>query len=64
MEVNKTILKKIIKNLEKGVKGNPDFASYVHQSGKYQTEINIGVQMVMFNRSYEKAVQMLIRELN
>ena len=62
MKINKSILNKIIKNLKLGVKGNSDFACYVHQSGKYQTEINIAVQMVMFNRSFEQSVDMLKKE--
>lgn len=63
MKVNKNILNKLIRNLKLGVNGNPDFACYVHQSGKYQTEINIGVQMVMFNRSYDEAVELLKQEI-
>jgi hypothetical protein len=66
MRINKNILSKIIHNLRLGENGNLDFAGYDRKtkSYKYQTEINIGVQMVMFNRSYEKAVEMLQTESN
>ena len=63
MKVNKNILNKLIRNLKLGVNGNPDFACYVHQSGKYQTEIFIGCQMVMFNRSYDESVELLKQEI-
>lgn len=64
MKINKKILQRIITNLKLGTKGNPDFTCYVHQSGKYQTEINIAVQMVMFNRSYDKAVELIQTEIS
>jgi hypothetical protein len=62
--INKNILSKIIHNLKLGEKGNLDFAGYDHKtkSYKYQTEVNIAVQMVMFNRSYEDASYRLLLE--
>lgn len=62
MKVNKTALVHIINQMRLGDKHNPEYMKYIHQSGKYQTEINIAVQMVMFNRSYETAVSMLKKE--
>ena len=65
MRVNKNILSKIVHNLKLGENGNLDFAGYDRRtkSYKYQTEVNVAVQMVAFNRSYEKAVEMLQTEL-
>jgi hypothetical protein len=62
--INKNILSKIIHNLKLGENGNLDFAGYDRKtkSYKYQTEINIAVQMVMFNRSYEDASYRLLLE--
>jgi hypothetical protein len=66
MGINKNILSKIIHNLKLGQKGDLEFARYDRRtrSYKYQTEVNIAVQMVAFNRSFEKAVEMLQTELN
>lgn len=64
MSVNKTILKKIIINLKKGVNGSPEFTSYIQRNfNRYNTEIIIAVQMVMFNRTYDEAVNILLQEI-
>ena len=66
MKINQKILNKLIRHtrrsLQIGQDPNPDFSTYVHQSGKYQTEINICCQMVMFNRTFEQAVEILNTE--
>lgn len=63
LRVNKQMLKKIINNLKLGSKGNPEFTSFITRSGKYNTEIIIGTQMVMLNRSYDEALQICIDEM-
>lgn len=66
MKINKNILNKLIRHYRQSLKikgdPNPDFSCYVHQSGKYQTEINISCQMVLHNRSFDEAVSIINKE--
>lgn len=65
MEYNKSILDKIITNLRLGEKGNLDFAGYDHKTKtyKYQTEVNLAVSIVSFNRTLEEAIELHSKEV-